>query len=172
MAFPLNDLRFLVRVSMVLLAAASAACERSSRRPVGHTVRDSAGIRIRRSHRVRTVTPEDIQTAVASRLEGIADKGRRAFMKAYYDKLPVAKTLPAFAAIKSDVAGNLWVLDYPVTGDETRIWTVFDPMGVWLGDVRTPAGFRLIEVGEDYALGRSRDEMNVEYIQVYGLIRP
>jgi hypothetical protein len=40
---------------------------------------------------------------------------------------------------------------------EPSSWSVFDPEGVWLGDVELPAGFAPIEIGADYVLGFGRD---------------
>jgi hypothetical protein len=43
---------------------------------------------------------------------------------------------------------------------------------VWLGDIETPGRFRIFEIGEDYLLGTSRDELGVETIRLYRLTKP
>jgi hypothetical protein len=74
----------------------------------------------------------------------------------------------------SDAQGHLWVEEFKPPGEEIPgvIWTVFDPEGRALGFVETPAELEIYEVGEDYILGRTRDELDVEYIQVWPLDRP
>jgi hypothetical protein len=48
---------------------------------------------------------------------------------------------------------------------------VFDPEGVWLGTVEVPPGLRIYEIGPDYMLGRWDDELGVEHIRSYRLIK-
>ena len=49
--------------------------------------------------------------------------------------------------------------------------TVFDPDGRALGFVETPGGFGVFEIGEDYILGSTTDELGVEYVQLRELGR-
>ena len=51
----------------------------------------------------------------------------------------------------------------------TSRWSVFDAEGVWLTTVTMPANFRVFEIGEDYLLGLSRDDQEVEQVRVYAL---
>ena len=48
--------------------------------------------------------------------------------------------------------------------------TFLDPERVWLGEVSVPP-LELLEVGEDYLVGVSRDHLGVEVLQVYELLR-
>ena len=93
-----------------------------------------------------------------------------------------SETHPAHHGFLVDRSGYLWVLRYnprrfdngripPPIFDETSSWDIFDPQGIWLGLVHTPPRFVLYEVGEDYLLGMWRDELEVEYVQMYGLVR-
>jgi len=58
-----------------------------------------------------------------------------------------------------------------VFDDEPANWSVFAPDGVWLGRVTLPSGLEVYEIGSDYILGRSMDEMDVERILVYELVK-
>ena len=49
--------------------------------------------------------------------------------------------------------------------------TVFDAEGHVLGFVETPEGLEIHEIGEDYILGRVKDELGVDFIQVWPLDR-
>ena len=86
---------------------------------------------------------------------------------------PLAETFPAFSRILSDAAGNLWVREYDFPGEERSapLWTVFDPDGRVLGFIETPEGLRIGQFGEDYILGHDRDELDVEYVQLWPLER-
>lgn len=55
--------------------------------------------------------------------------------------------------------------------DLDRTLTVFDPEGQVLGFMETPAGLGIFEIGDDYILGLARDDLGVEYVQVWSLER-
>jgi hypothetical protein len=99
--------------------------------------------------------------------------------------------LPAFAELRFDADGNLWAraFDHPdavafydysrfVPGIERpviaqpRRWVVLDPDGLYLGVVETPPGFTVYEIGADHILGVWRDELDIQYIREYALIKP
>jgi hypothetical protein len=99
--------------------------------------------------------------------------------------LPFAKQFPAFAELKADRAGNLWVQQYDWHFDLmepglSRVqtmsvpsrWDVFDPAGRWLCTVTLPARFTPLEIGNDYVAGIARDEDDVERVEVYRLRKP
>ncbi len=81
--------------------------------------------------------------------------------------------MPHFGSqLHVDRTGNLWVIEYErPTESRHRRWTVFDTQGRWLTTFRLPDGFDLMDVGQDWVLGRVRDEFDVEYIQLYELIK-
>jgi hypothetical protein len=108
----------------------------------------------------------------------------RAFREQRFSEMTFAETLPAHGAIRIDRTGHLWVQhveqhDYTEAGRsgfgavpiQPSHFSIFDPDGVWLGDIETPGRFRIIEIGEDYLLGITRDELAVEYIRMYRLHR-
>ena len=78
--------------------------------------------------------------------------------------MPVVDSYPAFSRILSDRLGYLWVQER-----WSSIWTVFDQEGHVQGLVEMPSGFGVFEIGEDYILGRARDDLGVEYVQMYDL---
>ena len=59
-----------------------------------------------------------------------------------------------------------------VPGESERIWSVFTREGVWLGNVSFPDRFRPLEIGDDYVIGRFGDELDVEHIQIWELVKP
>ena len=48
---------------------------------------------------------------------------------------------------------------------------MFDPEGVWLGPVTLPGRLQIVEIGPDYVLGTTRDELGVESVVMYDLDR-
>ncbi len=95
-------------------------------------------------------------------------------------------------ALFLDEFGYMWVRRGPteldgeyarvreVTGPDDMRWTVpahsglhdvFRPDGVYLGTVKLPHDLRITEIGADYILGVVRDEMDVQYVWMYGLER-
>jgi hypothetical protein len=90
--------------------------------------------------------------------------------------MQVPETKPAFGTqfgVTTD--GYLWVAEYTDAPIKPRILHIFDPDGVYLGDLRIPEGLayspRALEIGPDYFLGVFMDELEVETVRSYGLVR-
>lgn len=50
-------------------------------------------------------------------------------------------------------------------------WYVFDGRGAWLGEVSTPPGLSIFEIGADYVLGLRRDQLGVQFVVMLPLDR-
>lgn len=98
---------------------------------------------------------------------------RLQMLRAAAEEAPLVESYPAFRAMLSDPLGHLWVREYDLPGADrpAPIWTVFDAGGHALGFVETPAGLSLLEIGEDYLLGHTTDELGIERVQVWELAR-
>ena len=132
---------------------------------------------VRRDHVPRAPTEADRAPWVEEQLshyreanvpEALWEQARQEF-----EATPLAETFPAFTSVMTDAAGNLWVEEYEFPREDRPgvLWTVFDPMGQVLGFVETPEGLEIFEIGEDYILGTTEDELEVEYVQVWPLVR-
>ncbi len=86
--------------------------------------------------------------------------------------MPFPETMPAYADLLVDAEDNLWVEEYRRPGVEAARWQVFDPDGELLGAIETPRRFNVFEIGGDFVLGRWVDELDVEHVQLYKLIKP
>lgn len=88
-------------------------------------------------------------------------------------RFAIDRTVPSYSQILVDDVGNLWVREYtlpePVTQVEYR-WTIFDMNGTARARVTTPPGFQPLHITEGYVLGRVRDQLNVQYVQLYRFI--
>ncbi len=143
---------------------------------------------VRRGHLLREPTEEDRPAYVeesmvhilASR-DGLASRGAPADMideymdeaRRYFGRVPFARYFPAFASVMEDAAAYLWVEEYELPREQRpgSIWTVFDPEGRVAGFVETPDGLTVREVGEDYILGWTVDELGVERVELWPLGR-
>ena len=90
-----------------------------------------------------------------------------------FPNVPLVDRFPAFDGILVDGLDHLWVHEARLTGTElpAPLWTVFDPEGRVLGLVETPDGLTILEIGADYILGRTTDDLGVESVQVRELER-
>jgi hypothetical protein len=132
------------------------------------------------SHIVRMATEpkpvtEEMKAAYrASYIERVSADPRAAANMERYERMMAelawAPTLPAWRQLAGDEAGNLWVSDYSayaVTAD----WKVFTPDGRWLTNVRLPDGIRVLELGDDYLLGLWLDELDIEHVRMYEIVK-
>ncbi len=130
---------------------------------------------VRRDHPARPPTAEEIEAHIewevarnSPATEAEANRLRRAFQA-----VPAADNLPAFASMTADATGHLWVEEYEAPGEEAvaPLWSVFDPAGSLLGMIETPPGLRIREIGEDYILAWTSNELGVEFVQLWPLER-
>jgi hypothetical protein len=70
-----------------------------------------------------------------------------------------------------DAEDNLWVREYSLPGELAFRWSVFDADGVFLGTLDVPEGLQLLDVGADRVLGSWRDDLGVEHVRMYELIK-
>jgi hypothetical protein len=89
-------------------------------------------------------------------------------------ELEYPETKPAYAsAIRGDRLGNIWVPGFAVSEEQRPpLWAVFDREGRYLGELELPGRLRVFEIGSDYVLGVWRDELDVEHVRRYPLIKP
>jgi len=92
------------------------------------------------------------------------------------DRQPVPDQLPAYSNLLIDATGSVWLEEYRgrMPYEESlnpRRWDVFGPDGAWLGQVSFPGRFSVFEIGEEYVLGVSKDELDVESVQLVAVQR-
>lgn len=98
-------------------------------------------------------------------------------------------TYPRIARMLSDRLGHLWIMAYPrsqlplaawhlvdpqmsyVQREEGSNWIVIEPRRGAIARVRIPPGLFPLEIGQDYVLGVSQDEFNVESVVLHTLYR-
>jgi hypothetical protein len=70
-----------------------------------------------------------------------------------------------------DALGNVWLSDYENSYVATGVWRVFDREGRYLGEIRSPAQLRILEIGEHYVAGVWKGDLGVESVRLYALNR-
>jgi hypothetical protein len=90
-------------------------------------------------------------------------------MEQVFDQLPRHATLPFFDELLIDRVGNAWVRDYALARDSAHAWQVFDRDGRLIGAIQTPSSMRILDIGADYLLATTTDELGVERVRKYEL---
>ena len=100
-----------------------------------------------------------------------AGSDERSSVEAVFDETPKPDFFPAYLHVRVDDNRNMWVQEYPIPGAAVAVWSVFDSTGTLIGEVEAPLGFEPYHIGDDFLLGTWSDELDVEYVMMYGLRR-
>lgn len=91
--------------------------------------------------------------------------GRAPVMNAV-SKLPPPDSIELFRYVRVSPYGQLWVRDSREPDAQFAGWHVYDMDADPIGRIRLPARFEVLDFGPDYLLGRMRDELDVEYVEL------
>jgi len=127
---------------------------------------------IRLDREPRSVARADIDRYREDELEDSDTPNEARAFEALMAEMPIPDRFPVYSSFKVDVLGYLWVSEYAGPRVRDPEWTIFDPDGHIVGKIRTPDRTQILEIGEDYILGRLSDELDVEYVKIWELFRP
>lgn len=82
-----------------------------------------------------------------------------------------AEVRPRFSAIETDRAGWLWVKGFTPAWEAPEEWLVFDEGGELRCRVEMPIRLSVLEIGEDYILGRQTGNLGEETVVLYDVNR-
>lgn len=87
--------------------------------------------------------------------------------KRIWDTLTRPQYLPASDDMLVADNGDIWVRQHHLVdgSSQYRHWWVLDATGVGRGVVRVPEGFHLLRIESNHVLGRTRDDVGLEYIE-------
>jgi len=88
------------------------------------------------------------------------------------EALPPPDSAGSLRVVLVTPQGRLWVPHGRPPADTAVTWDVYDLTGRPVARVETPAHFQPHEIGEDHITGLFLDEMDVNYVRVYGLKKP
>ena len=141
---------------------------------LGYSIEGVLNTIVRRDLDRIPVTEKDRAEYLENEFYGKLDEqgGWRRRLRRVFLEMDYPSTMPAHGRLLVAKSDNLWVEYYrPAWKRESR-WTVFNAQGRMLGDVDMPLDMEVLEIGSDYVLGLLKDELDVEYVQLYELIKP
>ena len=127
---------------------------------------------VRRDAPLRPITDEDEEEYIQEQMRGAPEEPevRRAW-EVTLRAAPFPDSLPAYRRIRTDRLGNLWVQEFDLPNEPEITWHVFDSRGLWLSIVRVPENWQIQDIGRDYILVITTNEMDVEVVQLFELHR-
>lgn len=125
---------------------------------------------VRRDHNVRSPTQADLDAHLEKMISDLSEQ-QQSNLRENAPYIPVVESFPAFDNVIADALGYLWVEEYRLPGDQRTVWTVFGPDGRVRGLVETPPELLVLEIGDDYILGKAIDKLGGEYVQLWPLTR-
>ena len=81
----------------------------------------------------------------------------------------VPDVFPAYHRLMTGDEGMLWVHDFTRPGEPSE-WLGFDEDGRWARTLVLPARTDLLDIGPDWALVRTRDELDIQRVAVHSLV--
>ncbi len=118
-----------------------------------------------------TIRPEHVAAYREQRLALAEPESRPAIERELRD-MPLPPSFPAYTALQTDTAGDVWLRRYLPPGVGGQRWVVFAADGTCLGEVPMPPALTVLEIGTDYVLGVLQDELGVERVALYRLLKP
>lgn len=88
------------------------------------------------------------------------------------DALPTADTTRTVRYLRVADDGWIWMADRRPPADSAIDWRIYDLRGRPVARIRTPPRFQPHEIGPDYMLGRYQDDLDLNYVRLYGLEKP
>jgi len=126
---------------------------------------------VRQQIPARLLTDAVRQQIIEERVQAAPDPETGRDFRAFFKDALWFDELGAYRRLLVDREDNLWAKEYPEPGTDASRWFVFDPAGHWQGTVELPDRFEPYDIGDDYVLGEWLDELDVEYVRMYALVK-
>ena len=142
--------------------------------------------RIRGGYSPRTVTAEEREEWTETFL-GMFPEDFQPGWRERLEQSTVRETYPAYGAISVEADGRIWIGDYPKLSDEMRRWTILEADGTPVGALSLPVlqpqwldgtvavtsePHELLDVGAGRIAVLRRDELDVQFVEVYEVGMP
>ena len=133
---------------------------------------DGALRRILRTGAEPEPVTEALREAKADRMtENVPEDVREGFRAGLLSTQASEGTVPPYGDLIVSRTGELWVADYD-DGVRTRgRWTVYAPDNRALARIALPERFTPFDIGADWILGREPDELDIEHVRLYRVVR-
>jgi hypothetical protein len=126
---------------------------------------------LRRSGEARPVTVEAIRAFEAQMLEPVRTDEQRVGLQQLFREWSYPETQPVYDRLLVDRSDNVWLRHFQMPMTDSTAWTVFDASGTWQGEVALPSSLAVEEIGDDYLLGIRTDELGIESVELYALLK-
>jgi hypothetical protein len=109
---------------------------------------------------------------------GLPDRARAiglppGIVESAFNDIPSPDSIPAIGEMHFDRSGNLWVGRRTSNQLVVFDFDVIDPDGRWIATARLPDDLgRILEMGDDYILASWLDDLDVQYLRMYPIVRP
>lgn len=133
----------------------------------GYGLDGTLEVLLRHTRGVLPVTKEDVARYQEAQLSRATDPNQRRAWEQSLAAEEYPANFPAYAAMRTDSEGHLWVQYYSRPGEAGNEWAVFGRDGEWLGDVTMPKGLGIFQIEVNYVLGIWRDELGVDYVRLH-----
>ena len=86
-------------------------------------------------------------------------------------QMPFPETLPVVATLLSAEDGDVWVTGSVSADEDRREWYVISPVGEVLARVDVAADLEILDAGRDFLITKRRDELDIEYLDFWEILR-
>ena len=132
---------------------------------------DGSLVRVIRWEQEHTpVTAADRRAFRREVLDGLNNPTRRPSYERWLSEVTYPESKPAFRGFATDRGGRLWVQAWTATEGVDR-WLIFERDGTLSATLTAPSSARLLDAGEHHVLVVTRDELDVETIQLFELLK-
>jgi len=134
--------------------------------------RDGAGsTAIRLNTGSLILTTAEVVAHRQEQLDRAPSPAYRTQLETSFSKTPTPTSMPAFAELRVDSDGAVWVQEYRRPGATTIRWHVMHPQGTTIATVDVPASFAITDIRGGRVAGIWLDENDVETVRAYQLRR-
>ena len=120
----------------------------------------------------RPISREQRRAALRARVAQEPLARTRSVIERIAPELPQPARLPFFRDLVADDEDNVWVRTFETFPGRDDVWVGYRPTGERFGTLLLPAALQVTEIGRGYVLGIRRDELGVEYVELYRRTQP
>lgn len=124
-----------------------------------------------RGPRIPLAVTDSVKERVLQALLTDASAERHADIRNDFAEWEWPVSLPAYTALQVDSEGIVWLRAFSADPSSPELWSLMDPENGYLGDLSLQPRQELLEAGHDYILVVTRNELDVERVEKYELLR-
>lgn len=81
------------------------------------------------------------------------------------------RTLPAFADLRANAAGHVWVAQYTPPNASERTWIVLDSLLKPIASIELPSSLEILDLRDDRLVVRNTDDLDRQAVAIYPIFR-